>query len=314
MDAVNLEYLEKIYETRPYKQNESVDKKSDSSVGGVSGIGSENNTSSNSNNSSGILNVVQTARKQAVYDTALSLGIKAGLQNQLNIINDGVEKNINQLDKVYNFEPYLIYSRVVPPIITEARNLYNQDGEDAVRLSGALYKIERKARIVSVAPNWREYLNFPKNINVLNTNPAIKPNSSEEASLWKKALHNGWKDGIEQANVMLKQAFDRLNRDFTGMIRFHRFVEEGKVTLPVLAASKMDMTKNASSLILNEELLRLTVQSDFAEQEAWKAKIIGHAKVTKDYSIIQKNSNKEDKKSSKKAVGSSESKSLLDER
>ncbi len=301
MDAVNLEQLEKIYESRPYKQN-------DESIKFESG---------------NVINTVQTARKQAVYDTALSLGIKAGLQNQLLIINQAIDKNINNLDKVYNFEPYLIYSRVVPPIITESRNLYNQDGEDAVRLSGALYKIERKARIVSVAPNWREYLNFPKSTYILNTSPAIKPHSSEEASLWKKALHNGWKDGIEQANVMLKLAFDRLNRDFVGMLRFHRFFEEGKVTLPVLAASKMDMTKNSSSLILNEELLRLTVQSDFSEQDAWKAKIIGHAKVTKDYRIINnsKINNKpqpptqtQQTQNETKFIGLSESKPLLNER
>ena len=304
MDTINLEYLEKIYESRPYKQN-------------YINNSNEKIENSSSSNNSNVINTVQTARKQAVYDTALSLGIKAGLQSQLNIINAAIDKNINQLDKIYNFEPYLIYSRVVPPIITEARNLYNQDGEDAVRLSGALYKIERKARIVSVAPNWREYLNFPKNINVLNASPAIKPNSSDEAHLWKKALHNGWKDGIDQANIMLKLAFDRLNRDFTGILRFHRFAEEGKVTLPVLAASKMDMTKNASSLVLNEELLRLTVQSDFSEQEAWKAKIIGYTKVTKDYGIIAKVAKTKRKTKideAAKVIGSSESKSLLEER
>jgi defect in organelle trafficking protein DotC len=266
MDTINLQYLENIYESRP-RQEESL--------------------SADKATANEVLNVVKTARNQAVYDTAFSLGIKAGMQQQINAIYLIIDKNVNHLNKIYNFEPYLIYNRVVPPVITEARNLYNQDGEDAVRLSGALYKIERKARITSVAPNWREYLSFPRNGSVITNNIAIKPRNSNEIDLWKKGVRNGYNEGVEQSNILLKQALERLNRDYIGILRFHRFLVEGKVTLPVLAQSHMEMNKNGSSLILNEELLRLTVQSDFAEQEKWQAKIIGHAKQTKNYTIIQ---------------------------
>jgi len=260
MDALSLEQLEKSYEVRHYK-------------------------SPSQESGANILNTLQTARSQAVYDTALSIGIKGGMASQLEKINLSLQNRTKFLDKVYNFEPYLIYSRVVPPVITEARNLYNQDGDYSVRLSGVLYKIERQARIVSVAPNWREYLNFPQSHNVLNISSAVEPSNSQEKSLWTKAIRLGWNDGVEQANIMLNLALDRLNRDYIGILRFHRFVEEGKVTLPVLAASKIDVTKNNSSLILNEQLLRLTVLPDFSNEAGWKAKIIGHSKVTTNYSI-----------------------------
>ncbi len=265
MDIINLQYLENIYEARPRDEVFAADK----------------------NTGNDALNIVQTARNQAVYDTAFSLGIKAGMQQQINNIYLIVDKNVNNLNKIYNFEPYLIYNRVVPPVITEARNLYNQNGEDSVRLSGALYKIERKARITSVAPNWREYLSFPRNGSPITNNISIKPRNSNEVDLWKKGVRNGYAEGVEQANILLKQSLDRLNRDYIGMLRFHRFLVEGKVTLPVLAQSHMEINKNGSSLILNEELLRLTVQSDFAEQEKWQAKIIGHSKKTKDYTLVR---------------------------
>jgi defect in organelle trafficking protein DotC len=262
MEAVSLEQLEKSYESRQYTQkNKEVPQ---------------------------VLGAMQNARNQAVYDAAFSLGLKGGMASQLEKINSVVEQKTSFLEKTYNFTPYLLsQGRVIPPVITEARDLYNQDGDYAVRLSGALYKIERQARLASVAPNWREYLNFPAGVNVKNISSSISPNNSEEKLLWQKAIRSGWADGIEQANILVKQAFDRLNRDFIGILRFHRFVEEGKVTLPVLAASKMDFNKSTSSLAVDEQLLRLTVLPDFATTEGWKAKIISHVQKTNNYGVVQ---------------------------
>lgn len=259
MDALSLEQLEKIYESR------QVSKPTEAPA----------------------LNTVQTARQQALYDIALSLGVKAGLNNQLKNIQDLIGQNTTQLDKIYQFEPYLIYSRVVPPVITEARNLYNQSGDEAVRLSGAMYKIERQARIASVAPNWREYLNFPS-AGRLATDTKLYPNNSEEKSLWSKAIRTGWSQGIEQANDMFKQGLDRLNRDYLGILRFHTFVQKGMVTLPVLASSNMAVTKNDKTLTINEELLRLTVLSDFqASPDEWKVKITASLKQSLDYKVTK---------------------------
>lgn len=255
---MNLEQLERAYEAR------SVDKNSDYAK----------QMGSSGSNFLAQQNSMQHLRQQALQDVARSIGIKHGLNAQLEKINGVIAAQQSSLEKIYNFAPYLIYERVVPPVIIESKDLYNQDNDTSVRLSGAIYKIERQARIVSVAPNWREYLNFP--VMRVNVEPGtLLPANTSEKNVWKQALAQGWQEGIVQANDMLNQALNRLNRDYTGIIRFHRFAKEGKVTLPVLSESRFDMTQNVGKMVLDERLLRLTVLSDFqASMKDWKVKIL----------------------------------------
>jgi defect in organelle trafficking protein DotC len=257
MDAINLEQLQRAYESRPVDKNSDYAKQTGA------------NTASQ--------NSLDHLRQQALQDVARSIGIKHGLNNQLKNINNAITQKEVFLEKIYNFTPYLIYNRVVPPVITEARDLYNQDSDVAVRLSGAIYKIERQARLVSVAPNWREYLNFP--VMKVNIEPGtLLPKNAQEKTVWSQAMSQGWLEGTTQANDMLAQSIDRLNRDYIGIIRFHRFAKEGKVTLPVLSESKFEMTKNAEKMVLDEQLLRLTVLPDFqTTMKDWKVKIIGRS-------------------------------------
>ncbi|MFM9526484.1 type IV secretory system conjugative DNA transfer family protein, partial [Listeria monocytogenes] len=71
----------------------------------------------------------QKARGQALRDTALSVGVKAGLSWQLRNIDAAVKKSGRDLDLIYDFTPLMIKQRVVPAVITEARDLYHQDGD-----------------------------------------------------------------------------------------------------------------------------------------------------------------------------------------
>jgi defect-in-organelle-trafficking protein DotC len=221
-------------------------------------------------------NEAQKARAQALVDTALSLGIKAGLAWQLKNIDRVVVSSARELDSIYDFSALMFRDRVVPPVITEARNLYNQDGDYAVRLSGALYKIERQARFSSVPPNWREYLSFPAApLDRTALASMFGPASDQELVVWKRAVSDGWRQGVEQANLMLGQAFDRLNRDFSGMSRFHRFVLEGKVSVPAIAAEDVAITQTGASMSVDETLLRITTLPAFnGKLLSWQGVVI----------------------------------------
>jgi defect-in-organelle-trafficking protein DotC len=224
-------------------------------------------------------NEAQRARAQAVYDTALSVGIKTGLAFQLHNVEDAVHVEARDLDLVYNFTGLMIRQRVVPPVITEARNLYNQDGDYAVRLSGAYYRIERQARFASVAPNWREYLTFPRmSVEKSSLLTLLAPKTEEEREVWRQAVKSGWDQGVEQANLMLTQAMDRLNRDFNGMSRFHSFVVAGKVSMPVIAGEDIPITKTGGSMAVDETLLRLTALPDFnSHPDTWQGLVTSSA-------------------------------------
>jgi defect-in-organelle-trafficking protein DotC len=217
-------------------------------------------------------NEAQKAHAQAIVDTALSVGLKAGLVWQLHNIQTAVGKMPRFLDNVYNFQPLMIQARVVPPVITEARNLYNQDGDYSVRLSGAYYHIETQARFASVSPNWRDYLTFPQaSIDRDDIMSMLIPATDEERAAWSAGVKNGWDQGVEQANLMLTQAMERLNRDYVGMSRFHRFVIAGKITMPAIASANNPVSRNGATMIVDDTLLRITTLPEF---DAKKDRII----------------------------------------
>jgi len=220
-------------------------------------------------------NEAAKARYQAILDTALGLGVKAGMAWQLNNIEEAVKRYQREFDTIYDFGHLMIQDRVVPPVITESRDLYNQDGDYALRLSGAYYKIEYQARFSSVAPNWREYLTFPKPaLDRVALMAALLPRDPEEKRVWELAVADGWKQGVEQANLMLQHGLDRMNRDFTGMLRFHSFVMQGKLTMPAIASDSIAVTHNGQTMAVDETLLRITTLPEFnGEMANWTSAI-----------------------------------------
>lgn len=209
-------------------------------------------------------NEAENARAQALLDTALGVGVKAGVAWQLENIDKAVRRREREFDTVYDFGHLMIQDRVVPPVITEARDLYNQDGDYALRLSGAYYKIEYQARFSSVAPSWREYLTFPKpNLDRASLLAVLLPRDQEEARIWEMAVADGWSQGVTQANLMLQYGLDKMNRDYTGMLRFHSFVMQGKLTMPAIASEFIAVSHNGHTLVVDETLLRITTLPEF---------------------------------------------------
>jgi defect-in-organelle-trafficking protein DotC len=224
-------------------------------------------------------NMAQKARAQALLDTALGVGVKAGLAWQLHNVRIAINGVARDLDLLYNFQPLMIHQRVVPPVISEARNLYNQDDDYTVRLSGAYYKIERQATFASVAPSWRAYLSFPlatpNDDRVLSM---LLPANSAERAAWELAIKDGWDQGVAEANLMLTRGMDRLNRDFNGMSRFHRFVLDGKISLPAIAREDIPVTQSGASMAVDETLLRITTLPQFdAHLAKWQGTVISNA-------------------------------------
>lgn len=220
-------------------------------------------------------NQASAARGEAILDAALQVGVKAGLAWQLTNINKALKLREREFDTVYDFSGLMIQDRVVPPVITEARHLYNQDGDYTLRLSGAAYKIESQARFSSVPPSWREYLSFPlPAMDRTSLVSALMPRSDEEERVWKLAVRDGWKQGVEQANLMLTYGFDRMNRDIDGMRRFSEFARHGQITMPIISGAAIPVTKEGQTMAVDETLLRITALPQFNDNmNVWRSSI-----------------------------------------
>mgnify|MGYP001182828187 CR=1 FL=1 len=136
-----------------------------------------------------------------------------------------------------DFGPLLIKGKVIPPVITEATDIYNLEDSTTIRTSDRIYQIKNQARFSSIAPTWRAYMQFPFENKAYSSevyvSKALMPENETERATWLAATVKGWDSGVEQANTMLENNLKRLNRDYIGMVRFHEFVIEGiKTTIP----------------------------------------------------------------------------------
>lgn len=211
--------------------------------------------------------IEQQARETAMKEYAYSLAIKTAITSQLGKAHDEVKANSRNLDAIYNFEQLMIQGKVVPPVITEARNLYNQNTPHQIRLSGAVYDIYAQARFSSTAPNWRDYLVFPNERDAYELiafgATGFEPKNDRERKIWVTATKQGWDAGVAQANDMVITAMDRLNRDYIGMTRFHTFVAQGRISMPVISSYNLYDSNLGERLVLDERLLQIQTLPTF---------------------------------------------------
>lgn len=223
--------------------------------------------------------IANEVRLRAISDyakqVAMQVSIRAGMKN----INTVLSQNARQLDAIYNFQPLMIHSKVVPPVVTEAVDLYNQSGAMQIRLTDRVYDIVSQARISSTPPNWRDYLNFPNDQDAYNDyiylTAGMKPETSLEKRIWAEATKEGWDIGMSQSNTVLLEAMDRLNRDYIGMIRFHRLVAEGKLDMPAISSYELYDNSNGTRLLMGEKLFQITSLPEFKKAPSDVRKVYG---------------------------------------
>jgi len=209
-------------------------------------------------------------RLDAVREAAIGVGLRGGLKSRSDEIAAALEQTTRQLDTAYDFRAFLIQGRVLPAVISESRDIYTQGSDVVLRLAGRAYKVESQARFVSRAPTWRDYLLM--RYEVAMPSPSLLPKNPDEESVWKKAVAEGWAQGQQQADTMFRTNFDRLDRDFYGVLRFHKLVAQNVLTMPIIARTTMPVTGNKSQIAIDETLLRLTVLPAFnLNVPEWKA-------------------------------------------
>lgn len=216
---------------------------------------------------------IPAVRFSALRDTALAYGAQAGLARRTWEIRARLERAAPELDETYNFQSLMIGKNVLPPVLTEAREVFDQQADDLLRLVGAVYRIESQARFTYAPPTWRTYLsrNFRFDAKAV---AAVKPQNDDEAKVWKRFVEQGFKSGVEQADRMLKEDLARLNRDFRGMALYRTLLAENKVTAPFVAEAKTGVTGSGDTMNVAEIVLRISATPQFVRDVGeWNRKL-----------------------------------------
>jgi defect-in-organelle-trafficking protein DotC len=154
----------------------------------------------------------------------------------------------------------MIEPGLLPPVITEGRDAYNQASDSEARASDRIYRIERAARIVSASPTWRTYL-LADPTPALAPNATVMPRNDAERRVWDEFSARGWDAGVAQADSTFKSNLGRLNQDFQGMLRFKMLYEQGLVNMPRLSRQQLGTTGGGQELALGDRIIKISSQA-----------------------------------------------------
>lgn len=212
-------------------------------------------------------------RVMAVKETALSLGAQSGLANRAKEINAFLALHARHLDKVFNFESLILENNVLPPVLLEGRNTLNLASPETIRVSDRTYKIDKQARFVTTAPNWRQFIWLDYHLPEP-PDKSVLPRTPEEQRAWVKYTKKGWQKGKEQADVIFADNLARLRQDYTGMIRYKKLLAMNMVSPPYVARTDLGVTGDSNQIHIDDRTLRITALPGLKPNSSeWRASV-----------------------------------------
>lgn len=204
---------------------------------------------------------VNPIRFAAIRQAATSLGARSGLAWQARNIDISLRAESVFLDQIFDFNQLMLNHNALPPVLVESDNNLALDNDDTLRINTKTYRIIRPARFVTSPPNWRDYLWMRFDRPTL-TDRSLLPQTHAEAKLWNHFMKEGWQNGAEQADMIFTQNLNRLKRDMLGMILYRKLLALHMVSAPFVAKAQLGVTGDATQLRINDQVLRITAQSE----------------------------------------------------
>ncbi|GGI83042.1 type IV secretion system protein DotC [Legionella impletisoli] len=195
-------------------------------------------------------------REMAIRETALSLGAQSGLAWRAKFIDEELVKEARNLDAIFDFNSLVLPHNILPPVLLEGRNTLNLADPATIRISDRTYKVAKQARFITTPPNWRQYLwmdykkpDYP--------NVTLLPKTKEERAVWMECVEKGWKNGVEQANIILEESLARIKEDFNGMILYRKLLAMNMISAPFVSHTDLGVTGDASEIHIDDRVLRI---------------------------------------------------------
>lgn len=225
--------------------------------------------------SEGLEGDVKNVRSDALRQAAYTLALQKAVKWRYGKIRELLDKRASRLNEIFDFSPLLMHEgKVLPPAITEAGPGYRVESKTRASSTDKTYRILRAARMISRAPDWRDYLwqKYPS-FNKGDVRVGVLPKNDKERQMWRRAAARGWEVGIQQAERLYRTNLNRLKQDYRGIVKFRILAEQGVVSLPVVTEGRPGIEVQGKKLSVDWRIFRITRHSAFQEVDRWKPKI-----------------------------------------
>lgn len=213
---------------------------------------------------------VSVMRRDAISEIAFALGSSGGLAQRMKEIKKEIDVRANEFTQLFDFSKMTVDNGVLAPVLEEGLSNYTQKSTEQIRIADKIYRIQAPAKFVSVYPTWQTYLVFSYPSYDMPSAAYLPKNESEKA-IWDAAVKEGWKKGIAQANSIFEASFNRLQRDYEGMIKYKILLAQGLITPTLIARQNLGVTGGGKEMAINDQIFRI---SDHAalnpKQKDWK--------------------------------------------
>lgn len=211
------------------------------------------------------------AREQILREAATALGARAGLSDRSKELMAVLDERAAKLDAKFNFNPFVMGASILPPVISESRDVVALEAA-AMRVAGAVYHIDEPARFAMPTPTWRNWLYVgldvtPVAVPALGTNG---PSSPAEVQLWQRVVKESYLLGRQQADAVFNANLALLERTHAGMRLYFQLWQRGMVSAPIIASSsEIVRSEDPNTIAVGNTLYRITAPTDFRAHQKW---------------------------------------------
>lgn len=208
---------------------------------------------------------------QMLNDAGQTVGFQGGKAQRAWELRQILTERDSTLNAIYDFRPLISKQGYLPPVIATSADLAHVT-PDQIRTAYRTYNILVPARFVSNPPGWRTWL-LPglanKRIDV--PDASVRPKNSKERDVWEAAVRKGWEDGRKSADRTLESNFNRLTRDYAGMLRYSTLLQQGIILAPDVKETQQSVTGTRDELMIGDKVKRIQDPAGFVvDKNKWK--------------------------------------------
>jgi defect-in-organelle-trafficking protein DotC len=219
---------------------------------------------------------VNSLRSQLLTEGGHTAGFRGGMLERSARLIDDLNSRAQSLDKMFQFASLIGKGGTIPPVVVQAQDV-SAFAPDQIRTANQVYKIEKEERFVSTPPTWRDYLlsGLPVKGKIELPMFEARPQDGKEMAVWRQAVEAGWIEGRAQADAILEANFNRLTRDYTGMLLYSALLQQGIVSGTRVAELAQTVTGDGKQIMIGDTLRRVTGKAVFdTDHRNWQPRLL----------------------------------------